>query len=234
MVSTNRETLFTKYSMKTLRPAINYLMAILMAGLFSCSNSGRSDRPKDDGTGHPPSLNQPRNDYGASTNWDEFVKEAVSDGLMEVQMAKIATEKSQNARVKDLAQMIQQDHQEANSRLQELVRTNNMEVPQDMLNKHKAKVNELSNVPQEEFDSRFVEMMIENHRKAINKFQDTSNISRGGGKSADTAPSAEQDGTAGKMDPELKEWINETLPVLKKHLQHAEEVQSQIDSEAKI
>lgn len=215
--------------MKRTRPIRYILITITLLSLYACSNSGKQDRPDDSTEGHPPSLNQPREDYGTGTNWSAFVKEAASDGLMEIQMGKIAVENAQNKRVKELARMIMLDHEKANERLKQIAGAN--EIPSDMLDKHKDKALELKNVPPGEFDERYLELMIESHEKAIGKFEDV--LINGGestSKSADTAPSDEQNQTArDDKEASIIGWIQETLPVLEKHLQQLEEAHNQLN-----
>lgn len=206
-------------SMRTFSASTIYVGIFTLTTLLSsCSNSGRKDRPVDDGEGHPPSLNQPREDYGAGDPATDFVREALSDGLMEVQMADLALERAEHSQVKELAQKIRQDHQAANQQLKELVRTNNWGIPSEMMDKHKEKIERLKQPDPGIFDEQYVEMLIADHQEAIDKFEKTA------AKLPTGTASEEGDQSAEDLQPSLTNWINNTLPVLREHLERSKEV----------
>lgn len=204
--------------MKTFKTIDNLLLLVITIGITACSGSGRSAREDANAQkGHPPSRNLEREDTyadGPSDSTRAFVKEAGSDGLMEVQLANLALEKSQNMQVKNLAEMIRRDHQDANGKLKALAGTNGWEVPKEMMEKHKETVNRLSSLSGVAFDQLYVQTMIQGHQKAIEKFEQAANSSQ----------ETEND----QIDQELAGWISQTLPVLRKHLEQAQQIRDQL------
>lgn len=197
--------------------------------LLSCSRPGNSD-PIDD-TGHPPSLNKPRNDYGAINPWNEFVKKMTSSGEMEIQMAKLAINQSQSDQVKELAEMIRNDHKKVNAELTKLMPP---EQPVVVPEADKNNIRKLESTAPAAFDKRYVDLMVQTHVQAIDLMKRAlnGNMDVHPGKSSDTAPSDQlkdslETGTPSK-NPEMEEWIRKTLPVLEKHLQQARQMQSDL------
>lgn len=202
-------------------------MIIFLLTLFSCSNSDQSDQSAEDVSEHSPSQKQARNNYKASSDKNKFIIVAGSSGLMEVHAAKIALEKSRDSAVLDLAKLIMKDHEETNKKLTELVVASEIQAQKNILESHKEKILKLQSVSSEYFDRRYVEMIIETHNAAIKMLKDAA-IGGTSSEHADTTTTTEQQEPGDQLDREIRLWIQETLPVLQKHLEQAKEIQSQL------
>lgn len=162
----------------------------------------------------------------------KFAMEAASDGMMEIRLSEMAIEKASNEQVKELAQMIRTDHQSANAKLKEIMQINGWNIPTRMMEKHDEQVKELRNISEQEFDQKYLSMMVEDHKKAIDKFERTANNAAednqkatGNNTTGNQAMADDKDGNR-----QLRTWINETLPVLRKHLERSKELQGQLGS----
>ncbi|WP_224985024.1 DUF4142 domain-containing protein [Geomonas agri] len=131
-----------------------------------------------------------------------FVKEAASGGMMEVELGQMAKERGKSQEVKDFGQRMVTDHGKANDELKSLV-DNRMKLPTKLEMKHKGMVDKLANASADEFDKKYAEAMLKDHKKDVEKFRKESKKAK---------------------DPQLKEWIEKTLPVLEQHLQHAKDM----------
>lgn len=139
----------------------------------------------------------------------EFVKKAASSSMMEVELGKIAQEKATNKEVKDLADMIVKDHTQANEKLKSTAQTKNIELPATLMEDHQEKVTKFRDMKKgAEFDKEYVSMLNDAHEKDISNFED-----------------AQED----VQDQELKQWVSNTLPTLKKHKEHIERVKNTLD-----
>ncbi len=67
----------------------------------------------------------------------EFVKEAATGGMMEVELGKIAQEKGKSQQVKDFGKMMVDDHSKANADLKDLASKKNIEVPDSLTDDQK-------------------------------------------------------------------------------------------------
>src|SRR4051794_18497634 len=67
-----------------------------------------------------------------------FVKEAATGGMAEVELGRLATQKAQNAEVKQFGQRMVDDHSRANDQLKPIAQQKNVAVPTQLSGKDKA------------------------------------------------------------------------------------------------
>lgn len=139
-----------------------------------------------------------------------FVKEAASGGMMEVELGQIAKEKGKSQDVKDFAQRMVTDHGKANDELKTAV-GGKYELPTKLELKHKTTLEKLKGTS-EDFDRKYAEAMVKDHKKDVEKFRKASKKVK---------------------DPELKGWIDKTLPTLEQHLQAAKDMAKKVGATEK-
>jgi putative membrane protein len=132
----------------------------------------------------------------------EFLKEAGQANQTELAAANVALSKSQNAQVKDLANMMLTDHQKNFAQVQSLAQTYGvtLETGLDMMNQHE--VNRLQKANDANFDKDYTKMMLKDHVKVIKRFKKAA---------------------LEIEEPNIKQYAQETLPALRHHLQKSEE-----------
>ncbi|MCU0951020.1 MAG: DUF4142 domain-containing protein [Burkholderiaceae bacterium] len=129
---------------------------------------------------------------------------AGSAGMMEVQAGKLAQERGQSAVVKQFGQMLEQDHTQANNELVQLAASKGVEVPRQMDKAHQARIDTLRKAPSAEFDRLFIEQVGRaDHKKDIAEFERVVRESN---------------------DADVRGFAQKTLPVLKKHLEQAQQL----------
>ena len=135
----------------------------------------------------------------------KFIQEAAEGGMFEVQAAQLASSKAVDPEVKSFASMLVDQHSAANKELVELANSKKVELPAAPARAMRREVEKLAKLNGKEFDQRFMRQVgLKDHEQDIKKFQDAS----------------------GKVkDPELKAWIDKTLPTLREHLAHARKLQ---------
>ena len=121
----------------------------------------------------------------------KFIMQAAQDGMKEVHMGQMAMQQGQSDTVKKLGRTIMQDHTKANQELMK-VATKNRIAPDT-----RHKMDKMSKKDMENFDQAWLAMMVKDHQKDIAMYQKQM-----------------QQGS----DPELKKYVQKTLPVLQKHL----------------
>lgn len=137
----------------------------------------------------------------------EFVRDAADGGMMEVQLGNLAIQKASSQSVKDFARMMVDDHSKANDELKDLATTDNITIPSSVSEDHQDDITKLSKLSGTEFDKEYMDLMVKDHQKDVDKFEDASkNVS----------------------DPALKSWIDKTLPTLRHHLDMAKSTRDQI------
>jgi putative membrane protein len=136
---------------------------------------------------------------------DNFWAEAAQGGMAEVELAKLAVQKAQNAEVKKFAQMMITDHSKANEELKALAATKKVILPTD-IGSHKSDLDDLGKLSGAEFDKKYVEMMVEDHEKDVSFFESKTSSS----------------------DADIKAFTTKTLPTLKKHLEAIKDIESKM------
>ncbi|WP_439881028.1 DUF4142 domain-containing protein [Pontibacter sp. MBLB2868] len=142
------------------------------------------------------------------TDMSEFMTKAASGGMMEVELGKLAQEKGQMQEVKDFGQMMVTDHSAANEKLKALAAQKNIVLPDSMGEEHMDHVQELRNMTGADFDKAYISLMVDDHQKDIDMFEDAANDLE---------------------DPEVKSFASNTVPTLRKHLDRAKEVKNMVD-----
>lgn len=138
----------------------------------------------------------------------DFVKKAAQVGMTEVELGKIALNKSQDANVRKFAERMVQDHGKNNAELATLAKAKNLDVPKSLDSEHQAMVQQLSGKSGAAFDSAYAQHMAMDHDKAVMLFESGSKTS----------------------DAELAGFAKKTLPTLKEHKQMAQNLKSETRS----
>jgi putative membrane protein len=126
----------------------------------------------------------------------DFVEKAAKSGMEEVDISRIAAERTSNSSVKSFAQMMVSDHSAANEKLTSLATGKAIKLPaQDTSVSGK-----WAKRDSKDFDQEYVDKMVSDHKEAVDLFQ----------KEADKG-----------TDPELQAFARDTLPKLQHHLEMA-------------
>ncbi|TKC59206.1 DUF4142 domain-containing protein [Pedobacter hiemivivus] len=131
-----------------------------------------------------------------------FALSAATGGMMEVEAAGIAVNRSKDPSVKAFATRLLNDHSKANEELKRIVEEKGLQVAQRLpatLAGHLAKLNTLSD---RAFDVQYLQMMINDHHNALQLFTDGSRLA----------------------DTQLKAFAVKTLPLIEQHYQKALEI----------
>lgn len=141
----------------------------------------------------------------------DFVKDAAKGNQFEVQAGQLAEQQGKSDMVKQLGQQISADHKKANEQLQQVASQKNLEAPKEPANK--GDLEELAGLQGDEFDRKYVELMVEDHKKDIEKYQKQAEESK---------------------DPEVRKYAEENIAVLRKHLQMSEQTQAALERETAV
>ena len=201
------------------RLTFGFFIGFLAVALFGCG-----DRPSDMSV---PNRNQSNmNNRGANTMnsnsmnsnttsstgnsntavvQDNFWSKAAQGGMAEVELAKLALQKSQNADVKKFAQTMVTDHTKANDEMKALAAKKNVMLPAD-IGSHKSTLDDLNGKTGADFDKAYVEAMVDDHQEDVDLFEDNTDNS----------------------DPDIKAFTTKTLPTLKSHLEMIKGIQAKM------
>src|SRR4051812_15500572 len=191
-----------------MKQKFSFAICISALVIWSCNNSS------DSGTGADTtaSTNATTGDTSATSNANtntaaastplskedsSFVMEAAVGGMMEVEAGNLAQQNATNQRVKDFGSMMVTDHSKANSELASLASSHGITVPSALPANEQKHLDAMKKMTGKTFDKHYVDMMVDDHKKDINKFK----------------MAAEK-----CDDNQLKTWASNTLPTLQKHM----------------
>jgi len=195
-----------------MKKASSLLLAICTV-LFACNDAEKADpvetadsanEAKMDNTQDSGNTAGGATSTAATTPVDEesadFFVKAADGGMAEVAAGKLAQEKSTNAKVKEFAGMMVNDHTGANAGLKELAMKKNVTLPDTISNDHQKAAADMSKKTGKDFDKAYMDMQVKDHEKTVDLFEK---------------------GSKNVKDTELKGFIDNTLPKLKSHLEAA-------------
>jgi putative membrane protein len=141
---------------------------------------------------------------GISPTTADFVKEAATSDMFEIQSSQIAQERG-NASEKSFAATMIKDHQKTTDDLKSMVSDGEVkaELPSGLDSAHQSEIGRLKSLSGAEFSSRYDSDQLSGHKDAVSLFQRYS---------------------ASGDNPKLKDWAGKTLPTLQHHLEMAQEL----------
>ena len=131
----------------------------------------------------------------------EFVTRASAAGLGEVELGKLALQKSEAADVRAFAQKMVEDHGKSGAELAALAKRKSLQVATQPNEAQRAALAQLRQKSGPQFDSAWTEQMTRDHDEAVLLFSAA--------------------GTLADEDKDLAEFARRTLPVLTEHQQLA-------------
>jgi putative membrane protein len=138
---------------------------------------------------------------GIAPKSEDFIKEAATSDMLEIEAAKVAQQKG-DADEKKFAEQMITDHTKTSSELKGLVPAGmTSAIPTALDDSSQKKLDKLRNAKPEDFASNYDPMQVSAHKDAVSLFE---RYAKGGD------------------DAKLKDWADKTLPALQHHLQMAE------------
>jgi len=133
----------------------------------------------------------------------DFLVNAASGGLMEVELGQYAATNAASASVKEFGQRMVTDHSKANEELKALAAQKNITIPSTPGEDHQEHITSLKAKKGADFDKDYMDMMVKDHDEDVSKFEKMANDAK---------------------DPDIKAFAAKTLPVLKEHQQMAKRI----------
>jgi len=128
----------------------------------------------------------------------EFVAQTVACNFGDIQLSQLAQQKSNNPQVKEIAKNIEENHSKLLKDLQNLAGKKAITVPTEAEDAKKRKIENLTKESDiKDFNKEWCKEMVSSHEKTIKDFENRWEKTE---------------------DPDLKNWIAETLPHLRSHL----------------
>jgi putative membrane protein len=130
-----------------------------------------------------------------------FLKDALEGNSAEVALAQVAERKAQSQELKQFAQTLRKDHQQANQQLQPIAQAHGVTVNQSLDTKHQKKLERFQQMSGSEFDKEYAKDMLKDHQKDISLYERAAQLT----------------------ETDVQQYAQKTLPTLRQHLQHAQQ-----------
>ncbi len=128
----------------------------------------------------------------------KFANNAAGGGMAEIELSKLAQQKSTSTKIKNFAAMMVTDHSKAGDTLAMIAKNKNITLPTALDPEHQKKYDDLSKKSGADFDKAYVKIMVDDHNGALKLMQDEA----ANGKDADLKA------FAGKVAPTVQMHID--------------------------
>lgn len=136
----------------------------------------------------------------------QFVEQVAMSAMVEVAAGKLAQKKSEKVSIQNFGSLLVKHHEQLAKDLKDVVAQRAVAYPTEIDSLHQNKLNVLASEAPDAFEKAFLQMVIEDHRQSSEVFTAT--------------------GQHGK-DVHIKAFANKNYPIIRKHLQVAEELSEQ-------
>lgn len=140
----------------------------------------------------------------------KFAMEAAQGGLMEVELGQLAAQKASSQAVKDFGQRMVTDHGKANQQLMQIASQKGISLPRALPADKQQESQKLAAASGAEFDRMYMSHMVKDHEKDVKAFEMQA-----------------KNGS----DPALRSFAEQTLPVLRQHMELAKSVAAQVGAD---
>jgi len=136
-----------------------------------------------------------------------FLVCAAIDNNAEMQLGQLAQTKATDPQVKQFAQKMMQDHQQAQRDLQEAAQQAGVQLPRSVPATKQQELRVFQSLSGKEFDQQYIACMQAGHAKAVNQYQAVAQLSK---------------------NDQIKAYASKTLPTLQQHYQQVQQVASAV------
>jgi len=153
---------------------------------------------------------QPRTPHGSTVQASDrtFMMKAAAGGREEVELGRLAQKHASNDAVRRFGQRMVADHAKANQELRDLATSKGVDLPEKAV-QHDSTGDRLALLRGQEFDRQYVNDMVRDHKRDVAEFRHMQST---------------------VSDPDVKAWIDKTLPTLEDHLKTIEGIHAQMAS----
>ncbi len=154
-----------------------------------------------------PSGNNPKK--GVDETDQTFMKDAAMGDEAEIQLGQMAQKKASSPAVKSFGERMLKDHSDADTKLKSIAESQHISLPVELDPEHKDTAESLSKLSGPQFDQAYMLLMVQEHTKDVNKFQQEATNAH---------------------DNTVKQFATATVPVLQSHLNEAQQIERQLST----
>ncbi len=181
---------------------ISFMLAVAMATttMYSCNSSGDKAPDAVEVAKDTNDKKEDMNTMAVTEDDSKFLVFAADAGMTEVQAAELAKTQAISAKTKAFADEMIKDHTAAANEVKSLAANKNVTLPAAISDDHQKAIKDITRKKGSDFEKAYVDMMVDDHQKVVDKFKDASDKCK---------------------DPDVKALAAKLLPALQGHLDHA-------------
>jgi putative membrane protein len=164
---------------------------------FTACESSETKKDTQDATEVAEEKNDEKFDSSGAEKTADYVVQAAAGNLAEIELAKTAQTKSADAEIKKMSGELIAAHTALLGEVKALAASKNISVPAAADEECVNKVKDLNETKAEDFNKKWLDVMIDKHEKTIDKYESIQSKTD---------------------DAELKSWVTATIPKVKEHL----------------
>jgi putative membrane protein len=143
----------------------------------------------------------------SSPSTQSFLQKAAEGQQAEITLGQLASERAGDQQVKQFGAQMIEDHRKASAEIRQLASREGVVLSTELTGKHKDKQEQFSRLSGREFDKAYIGYMLRDHRKDVKEFERNVKAIK---------------------NPQVQQWAEGTLPLLKQHLHQAQQIASSI------
>jgi len=171
---------------------------------------------------------------GVSNSDKNFVSDQLSDGMAEIELAKVARDHAASQDVKQFAQMMIDDHTKAGDQLKQIAASNSIPIDTQIDDKQQNLMDKLSKLNGADFDKEYMSAMVDDHQDAVRDLRSRVDENRSAtdrltGKNPENPAAVKPEQSDNRLTMSINEWAANTLPTVEQHLDRAKEIKDNVD-----
>lgn len=180
------------------------LLSLLLTSVACGTNNSNTKQAENTAPAAQPAAKPPLTDADK-----DFMSDAAKAGYAEIQLGKLALQKSHSKDVKDFAQTLIDDHEKMAADLAKLASSKSVTLPDSKSLAASFSEGKLKMYSGRHFDEAFASKMVDDHKDAVATFQKESNQG---------------------SDTDVKDFASSGISTLQKHLDTAQELQNKFNT----
>jgi putative membrane protein len=136
-----------------------------------------------------------------------FLQKAAEGQQAEIALGQLASERAGDQQVKQFGAQMIEDHRKASAEIQQLASKEGVALPTELTSNHKDKQEQFARLSGRDFDRAYLGYMLRDHRRDVKEFERHIKAIK---------------------NPQVQQWAEGTLPLLKHHLRQAQQIASSI------
>jgi len=176
-------------------------------GAVSCKDENKAEDPKEVAEEENEAKFDDVNDDKEEDS--DYLVAAAETDMKEIELGKLAQQKSTNADVQALGKMMVEQHTKALADLKAAAAKKNISIPAALTDKGQDAYKDLNDKTGHDFDKAYADKMVDGHEKMIEKMEKASEKA---------------------ADADIRMWAANMLPTLRTHLEHAKMTKEKVDA----